>query len=251
MSDPGRPLWIFLHVPKCGGTTLKAHLERHFTMDEQLVDFTHWGRSYRARHGRPDFADRPAAERARAEVLAGHHLDLRIRELVPGPREPRFITVLRDPAERCVSLYNFRWSRGHAPDDFERWYEGWYRERQSDFMVRFFAETLYGADLPADPAQQLAMAQQMLGRCWFVTTTEHWTAGLDFLCGAMGIPAGWRRHRTADAASTLPESHPARDEALARRVTLDDALRARIHADSPGDVALVAWVRAHGWSAAD
>ena len=44
---PRRPLWIFLHVPKCGGTTLKAHLERHFAMDEQLVEFSNWGRRYR------------------------------------------------------------------------------------------------------------------------------------------------------------------------------------------------------------
>ena len=251
MTDPARPLWIFLHVPKCGGTTLKAHLERHFTMDEQLVDFTHWGRSYRERHGRPDFADRPAADRARAEVLAGHHLDHRVRDLVPGPRETRFVTVLRDPAERCVSLYNFRWSRGRAPDDFERWYEDWYRAHQADFMVRFFAETLFGADLPADAGQRLAMAQQMLARCWFVTTTERWDEGLDRLCGAMGIPADWRRHRTAGEAPALPASHPAQRETLMRRLTLDDALRDRIRADSPGDVALVEWVRRHRWPAAD
>lgn len=251
MTDAARPLWIFLHVPKCGGTTLKAHLERHFAMDEQLVEFSHWGRSYRRTHGRPEFADRPAEERARAEILSGHQTWYGIHQLVPGAREPRYFTVLRDPAERCVSLYNFRWSRGHAPDDFDRWYEGHYLAEQRDYMVRFFAETLFGAGLPADPAQRLAMARQMLTRCWFVTTTDRWNEGLDYLCGAMGIPADWQHQRAAGASAPLPPSHPSPREVVQRRLTLDESLRARIHADSPGDVALVDWVRARRWPLAD
>jgi hypothetical protein len=251
MTDPARPLWIFLHVPKCGGTTLKAHLERHFTMDEQLVEFSDWGRRYRKTHDRPEFADRRPEDRARAMILAGHQLAYGVHRLVPGNCEARYVTVLRDPAERCVSLYNFRWSRGHAPDDFDAWYQHWYRPEQSDYMVRFFAERLYGGALPADAGQRLAMAQQLLTLCWFVTTTERWNEGLDLLCGAMGIAADWQHVRGADNPAELPASHPARTEKLQRRVTLDDGLRARIHADSPGDVALVDWVRARRWPLAD
>lgn len=251
MSDPSRPLWIFLHVPKCGGTTLKAHLERHFVMDEQLVEFSDWGRRYRKAQGRADFAQRPNEERARADILAGHQLAYGIHRLVPGDRETRYFTVLRDPAERCVSLYNFRWSRGHAPDDFDTWYEGWYRPEQSDYMVRFFAERLYGGALPTDPAQRLAIARQLLRRCWFVTTTDRWNAGLDLLCREMGIPADWQHARAADNPAPLPASHPARSEKLQRRLTLDDSLRARIHADSPGDVALVDWVHGQRWPLTD
>lgn len=251
MNDGSRPLWIFLHVPKCGGTTLKAHLERHFTMDEQLVEFSDWGRRYRRNHGRPEFADRSPQERACAEILAGHQLDYGVHRLVPGVRTPRYFTVVRDPAERCVSLYNFRWSRGYAPDDFEAWYDGWYRPEQSDHMVQFFAERLYGTRLPADPAQRLAMAQQLLSLCWFVTTTDRWNEGLDFLSRAMAIPADWQHYRAAGDSIPLPASHPSQREVVRRRVTLDETLRARIHADSPGDVALVDWVRDRRWPAAD
>lgn len=247
MTAPARPLWIFLHVPKCGGTTLTAHLERYFTMDEQFVEFSNWGRRYRRQHRRAEFVDRSAEARARVEILAGHHIDYGIHRRVPGPRDARYLTVVRDPAERCVSLYNFRWSRGQAPDDFDRWYDGWYRPEQSDYMVRFFAERLYGAALPGDPVQRLAMAQQMLDLCWFATTTDRWNQGLDFLCREMGIPADWQHVRAADKPVALPASHPAQRETLRRRVALDDRLRARIHADSPGDVALVDWVQARCW----
>lgn len=251
MTNAVRPLWIFLHVPKCGGTTLKAHLERHFVMDEQLVEFSHWGRSYRKTHGRADFADRPPEERARAEILSGHQTWYGIDRLVPRPREARYFTVLRDPAERCVSLYNFRWSRGHAPDDFDIWYRDYYLAEQRNYMVRFFAEALYGAALPEDDAQRLAMAQQLLTRCWFVTTVDRWNEGLDFLCDAMGIPADWQHHRAAGDSAPLPASHPSQSEVVARRLILDDDLRARIRADSPGDVALVDWVRARRWPLTD
>ena len=159
--------------------------------------------------------------------------------------------MLRDPAERCVSLYNFRWSRGHAPDDFERWYGDYYLAEQRDYMVRFFAGALYGPALPADDDQRLAMARQLLSRCWFATTTDRWNEGLDFLCDAMGIPADWQHHRAAGESAQLPASHPSQSEVVARRLTLDDALRARIQADSPGDVALVDWVRARRWPLAD
>lgn len=178
-------------------------------------------------------------------VLAGHQLAYGIHRLVPGDREPRYFTVLRDPAERCVSLYNFRWSRGQAPDDFETWYRGWYRAQQRDFQTRFLAARLWGADLPEARDQQLAMAKTLLEQCWFVTTTERWNDGLDHLFAAMGLPGDWRHQRAAGASIDLPPSHPWQGEVVRRRIELTDPLRERLLADSPGDVELVAWVRAN------
>jgi hypothetical protein len=238
-----RPLWIFLHIPKCGGTTFKAHVERHLAIEESFFEFSNWGRQYRAERGLPGFAERPDAERARAEVLAGHRLGYGIHRLVPGDREPRYFSVLRDPAERCVSLYNFRWSRGHAPADFREWYDGWYRANQSDYQTRFLAERLYGSDLPERPEQRFAMARQLLEMCWFVTTTEHWNEGLDHLFAAMGLPTDWRHYRKAGDSIELPASHPSHGEIVAQRFVPDEATRAEILADSPLDVALVDWVR--------
>lgn len=244
------PLWIFLHIPKCGGTTFKAHVERHLVIEETFFEFSNWGRQYRADRGLPEFADRPEEERARALVLAGHQLSYGAHRLVPGEREPRYFTVLRDPAERCVSLYNFRWSRGHAPDSFDEWYHGWYRANQSDYQTRFLAERLYRMNLPERAEQRLAMAQQLLDLCWFVTTTECWNEGLDHLFAAMGLPGDWRHFRKAGASIELPSSHPSQGEVVKQRFVADETTRAMLLADSPLDVALVDWVRArqHHWS---
>lgn len=244
MTDTTDPLWIFLHLPKSGGTTFKAHLEKHFAWDEELIEFSHWGRHYRGSHGRPEFADRPEAERQRARVLAGHNLDFGIHRLVPG-REPRYCTFVRDPAERCVSLYNFRRSRGVTEMPFDDWYEEVYNVQYNESVVRFYTAKLVEHELGRDPEAHLAVAKQMIERCWFVTTTDRLNATLGGLCEAMGIPSDWETLRSADESRPLPTAtHPSKGERVVRHFTLDDATRARIYADSPCDFEFYCWVQA-------
>lgn len=254
MSSPDHPLpplWIFLHVSKCGGTTLQAHLENHFAMDESFITFSNWGRQYRKRLGRPEFADRPAEERIKAKVLSGHQTYYGIDALVPEPRDVRYFTVVRDPAERCVSLYNFRRSRGKAAGSFDEWYESYYDVEHRNFIVEHFARCLVGADLPDPPERRLALAKMLLERCWFVTTTDAWDAGLALVSDAMGIAHDWRHYRRADKAIPLPSSHPTQTESLQRHFTLDEATRARIYADSALDLDLYRWVQANHWPRTD
>jgi hypothetical protein len=237
------PLWIFLHIPKCGGTTFKAHVERYIPLEEQFFEFSNWGKEYRAEHGLPEFADRPADERAKARVLAGHNLGYGVHHLVPGNRPVRYFSVLRDPSERCVSLYNFRWSRGSISVDFDTWYHDWYRPKQSNFQTRFLAARLFDGNLPDDAQQLFSMARQLLEQCWFATTTERWNEGLDHIFAGMGLPADWQHYRKAGASRALPPSHPAQGERVTRRFVADDRTLAMLRADSPQDVALVEWVR--------
>jgi hypothetical protein len=236
-----QPLWIFLHLPKSGGTTFKVHLEKHLRWDEELVEFSHWGRRWRQENGRPEFAERGIGERQRARILAGHNLAYGVHRLVPG-REARYITFVRDPAERCVSLYNFRRSKGLAPVSFDAWYADEFRLKYRESMVRFFAERLVDMPLAARPEEHLALSRQLLTRCWHVGSTARLDQDLDLLCEAIGIPAGWETVRQAgDKGSIASPTHPFKSERVTRFVALDDALRARIYADSPCDFALYEW----------
>lgn len=242
---PAEPLWVFLHLPKTGGTTFKAHLERHLEQDVSLIELSDWGRQIRRKAGRPELAERSEEDRAKVRVIAGHHAYYGIHRLIPGPRDVRYVSFMRDPAERCVSLYNFRRSRGVVTAGFEQWYESDY---QRESAVRFFAERLTDRRIAPDPERQLAVARQLLERCWFVTTTERLDEGLDFLCAEMDIPADWKPWRQTDGGTALSiASHPARGERVERHQLLDEALRARIHAESPCDLALYEWVKAGRW----
>lgn len=251
IDDPTRPIWIFMHVPKSGGTTLKAHLDRYFEMDERLMELSLWGRRYRQKHGRAEFIDRSEAERARVDILAGHQIQYGIHHHVPGQRDVRYITILRDPAERCVSLYNFRWSCGFADVDFDRWYHDWYRVTEPNFQVHFFAERLFGDLSPSVGSHQLEMVKRLLANFWFVTTTDRLNDGLNFLSREMGIPADWKHYRKAGASLEMPRSHFKKKEVVQKRVTLTDDMRQMIYADSPLDLALVEWARGHHWRSTD
>jgi hypothetical protein len=59
-------------------------------------------------------------------------------------REARFLTVLRDPAEQLVSLYNFAVSRtGESLDFWE-----WYRQRSPNRLLHRIRNALRAESLP-------------------------------------------------------------------------------------------------------
>jgi hypothetical protein len=238
------PLWVFLHMPKTGGTTFKAHLERYLSWDEQLVEFSDWGRRYRAERDLAEFADRPEEERSRAVVLAGHRLNYGAHRLVPGERDVRYITFLRDPAERCVSLYNFRKSRGTTEADFVSWYRDDFLANEKNSIIGFYASRALPPEMMVDEGTRTQAAKALLERCWHVGFTDRLSASLDSLCAEIGIPADWTDQRVAGSGERLKSpSHPSDGEMIARHVTLSAELRAQIYTDRPEDLALYEWAR--------
>ena len=83
----------YIHVPKCGGTTFRSILDSQFDLTEICPA------------GTPgDFKALSDEDLARYRLLRGH-FGYNIRERLP--REPVFVTMLRDPVDRVVSMYHF------------------------------------------------------------------------------------------------------------------------------------------------
>jgi hypothetical protein len=89
---------VYLHIPKCGGTTLHHMLAGWYGADAVHRERLN-GLYYHS-----------AASLAAKQVFSGHY-DFYSTGLVPG--RPRLISFLRDPRERLISLYNFH--RAHRP----------------------------------------------------------------------------------------------------------------------------------------
>lgn len=94
---------VFLHIPKCGGTTLH----------NMLVNWYGSQKMHPERHNGLYFYS--ARDLASKTLFSGHY-DYYATQLIPG--SPRLITFLRDPRSRLISLYNFH--RSHRTEVIER-----------------------------------------------------------------------------------------------------------------------------------
>ncbi len=90
---------IFLHLPKCGGTTLNRIIEweypptRIFSIDPSFFRWSH-----------RKVCKWPAGRLARMRVFKGH-MPFGLHERLPQPAT--YITFLREPVERVISEYYF------------------------------------------------------------------------------------------------------------------------------------------------
>lgn len=102
-----KPLYIFLHIPKCAGTTMRHILLENF--GNRVILSYEWS-NY-------DFQNKKVLKsyirslsklkREKIRFIIGHNVYYGIHELFPD-RECRYVTFLRNPIERTISDYNFQ-----------------------------------------------------------------------------------------------------------------------------------------------
>ncbi|MBB6308355.1 sulfotransferase family 2 domain-containing protein [Xanthobacter tagetidis] len=254
-ADPERPAVVFLHIPKCAGTSLHMALMAHFA--DTACPERHNG-----------LANWPAGALGRCRFFSGH-FDFPSLRLIPG-HKVSVVTLLRRPAERLVSLYRFL--RAHPPAAAAADGAGGRLAalaRRLDPVAFFRHEALarhpainnaivrqlsgplpqkrwdaldpaaaYGA-APADraPEQALATAQINLMTMAAFGLVEHMDLSVARIFAALGLPAPGsiahfqvtdriaQEHPALEAVDPVPLG-PALAEALAPHTTLDDRLYA-------------------------
>ena len=99
------PIYIFFHLKKTAGLAIHAHMQNALGTDKAIVlgrKKSPWRYFQReksdARHFRKKFPE--------AVYVGGHHIGITSAKMFPN-REPRFITLLRDPVDRIISHYNY------------------------------------------------------------------------------------------------------------------------------------------------
>ena len=97
---------IFLHLPKCGGTTFQKILNEIYP-EEEIFDITVIDNM---RLNTNEFKSLNIDERAKIKLLKGH-LDYGLHEYLIGPSE--YITFMRNPIERILSYYYYVKARPH------------------------------------------------------------------------------------------------------------------------------------------
>ena len=146
-------LFVFLHIPKCGGTSLNAFLERLFKG------------AFRKYHPRFDEHSKLSPLEAQNTMCLSSHVPYPLHkrytyDLNEGgaqselhsfeKRKCLYFTVLRDPIERLISYYNFviNWPIHH------------HYEKLKDYPINDFFEYLI---MRGDPEIQNLMTKLLMG----------------------------------------------------------------------------------------
>jgi hypothetical protein len=90
---------IFLHIAKAGGTTFEHLLARHYPPGATYA-LDNWDTLAAIQR----LKNTPPADLAHVRLLKGH-MPFGLHEYLPGPA--RYITFLRHPVERLLSMYYF------------------------------------------------------------------------------------------------------------------------------------------------
>ncbi|MAL52409.1 MAG: hypothetical protein CL991_07160 [Euryarchaeota archaeon] len=211
------PIWFFYHLPKTGGQTIRDHLHAGLGSEGYL----HLGKWDRDRPlGFDDVAAMSADQLAGLRAIGGHPLTVKFHSLF-ADRSKREIVVVREPAARIVSHYNFsntmRERRSEPLLDFEEFLTS-QTNRQTIALVHRFG-------LPRS-RQLLDKVLYGLTRCAFVGRTDDLDQTLPLLFGAIGI------------SSEVKGRSNVTGETINRYVELTPSLSARLQAENPLDVML-------------
>lgn len=189
-------LYIFLHLHKTGGTTFNAHMYHQLEWDTEFIQNGPWGNDFRKLHGGKEVPQRCQCERDKIRVIAGHNTKHIIKQYFPN-RVVKYITFLREPADRIESYFNFIKCGGES-----REFEDWYKEYPSNSMTRFYKDRL--------GARTFREIKLMLDMFWFVGITKKLNDDFPLLFWSMGVDTKWKDYRkTDDKRSSIAElNHP-------------------------------------------
>jgi Sulfotransferase family len=179
----------YFHVPKCSGVTVTEFFSRKFGHESVLTNVTAL-----------DYLTTPSTYFSSYKVFAGH---ITYDCLPLLPTDCSFVTVLRNPHSRLLSLY--RYYRGldpklHHPQsavlaktmDFHDWLEcgdpSVINETRSAILRQFVPDSFFRNKGAACPHNMLKAAEDFIGRFLAVGFVEELSISMQILSQAFSLP---------------------------------------------------------------
>lgn len=194
-------LYIFAHLPKTGGQTLRHHFTKHLKRHEEFIHLGPWGYKDEQNLGMIPFEKRSNTLRQKAKVILGHDVTANTQHLVPS-KKARHIIFLRDPAERIVSCYNFQMEfpvyKCQQPS-----FPTWYRKTPQNSICNWIILNFMASHFSPKEVQQFSnqelfkTANSILNLFWLVGLTNYLDTTAPLFLKKMGLPLKMRRKNTS------------------------------------------------------
>lgn len=99
-----KPLYIYLHLFKCAGITIRTHIKACIDKDKQAMFYDPYDES------KQYLSSLTQEKKEKLEILFGHRTYYGMHEFFPD-REVRYVTFFRNPVDRMISQYNYNLGR--------------------------------------------------------------------------------------------------------------------------------------------
>lgn len=250
-QDKNNILWIFLHLPKSGGSTFTEHLAKNINPEEIL-----FGEYYSNDKNLKKIIHK---KREKIRFITGHQYFYGIHKFFPG-KEPRYITFTRDPAKRLISQYNYdmsplpknkiipfnKWYKLQIKNEMTLFYDRKSRGiRESRISIPHFIRPLVRKIKPMKSKfkmialrfmtkklsktkqYSLQNAKKLFNKCWYIAITENLDDDLKILCKEIDIPSNWKNKNISKL----------------KLLTLNKELKDKIYKENPLDVELYEYAK--------
>ena len=196
-----KDLFIFIHIPKCAGTTLRENILLNYSSKQVLCIYKEYNSEFMESVGVENFISSISEKRkSQIKIIIGHNVHYGIHKLFHD-RTPRYITFIRNPARRMVSLYN--WMRTNSDNDNNsvdskrlmhngaivqfgmKWFE-LNRDTLHNRISKFLYYKFFSNLLNEFSEKNLNQVFSILDKFYFIGITENKT-DMDFICYILGL----------------------------------------------------------------
>ena len=206
-------LYIFLHIPRSAGTTFIKHMQKNFTEKEAIwIDYEKLDLDpFESKHKNylnqvnKYFSAFSRNEKEGVKIISGHLVPFGVHKLFD--KTARYITFVRDPLERTISLYNYyrtlylNEDKSGRKKDFYKFsllvngrlpsFQKWCVEKYDKPNSRSTSETMYkflmGLNYIDDDKLKVGTINSMFKKFYFVGITENFTEDSLFLYEEIGV----------------------------------------------------------------
>jgi hypothetical protein len=117
-AQTGRPLWMFVHVPKTGGSSMNGELMPVYGPSKHIfIDYYEEGRTYHELIDEAVDKFLAAAEEKRFRFCTGHLLAPQVTRIMHSLPDVRPFTMLREPVSRVLSDFRYQRSDMHPSNE--------------------------------------------------------------------------------------------------------------------------------------